>query len=292
MGQLLTLKEMKVGLGLDWYDVDVDFKGNVELPSTTYPHVLYIRSDKLTPKEKIEIRKFVKDSCDDVVIHDVKRINYSTYYYMPKGSHRWDWDTREVNWDHEQFYFQDESEMMLFKLKFSELIVNLTPYDPERPPKHIQEAEHRKKEAEAALAKAQSELTSAKKKLESLNTKSNSFDDDEDDGEDYSELVDEEWDEYDECCIADDEELDEVGNRPKDEDREISDVDETTLEHLIKQAYRWREGDPIFFVDEDGNQFKHKKLERLIRAHVEQRQAEVDLKQMLDHPFGRNRNPW
>lgn len=83
--------------------------------------------DLLNHKErKREIRRWIESKIDDVVIYKEIEKNYRVYY----GEDR-DWDH-----SHERlnlwccFYFEDEESALMFKLRFSEYITNLTDLHP------------------------------------------------------------------------------------------------------------------------------------------------------------------
>lgn len=254
MGRLATLSELTQGLGADWYFTEFE-NGQPVLPSDEFKHDVAINNDTFKQHHGLKniIRKFVTENVTDLVLVDEVTEDY--FHYWSTRGPRYDWDGGHIHWGFHIFYFQEENEAVLFKLRFSEYIAELTPYDPERPPSHIQEAEYRKKEAEQNLATAQERLSKAQVAYKkALANKKN-----------------EEWDEFIEECFE---------------------LEEDDLKKLADQ-FDWEDFDEdgnIFFVNQDsGATFKSPTLSNAIKWKKRVMRETKDLEEHLKDPFSRRR---
>lgn len=161
MARLITISEIKT-LGVDWYFPEFTRESQLKLPAGDFQFVLGINN--VTIKDhaslKVSIRKFVEASVSDDCIINVTNTSYNHYYNT--NNPKYDWDHFNVSWGFHEFYFQNEADMVLFKMQFSEYITPITLYDPNNLPADIQEAEYYKKEAEDHYKKYIEELEEAK----------------------------------------------------------------------------------------------------------------------------------
>lgn len=161
MGQLVTVNQLCQGLGADWYFTEFD--GNrYPVISSTFPFSLAIHNDIIAKSSyennmvlKNRIREWVFDTVTDMVVLDVIRKDYQSYWSETQ-SH-----TERVDWGYHVFYFKVEADAVQFKLAFSEYISDILPYDPKRPITYIQSAEK--------------ELAVAKERLEKLESTADSL---------------------------------------------------------------------------------------------------------------------
>ena len=151
------------------------------LPAGDFQYVLGINNKVIrdTPSHKVSIRKFIESALvDDVLI----KVTYKDYlHYCETYKPKYDWTHYNVTWGFHEFWFQNESDMVMFKMKFSEQISEITPYNPDALPGELQEAEYYKKEAEERLQKYLNELDDAEvlyinKKKETIKKEKMKFD--------------------------------------------------------------------------------------------------------------------
>lgn len=133
MGKLITLDHLVPDP--TWYFPDAYYTWEsrrwiYKWPSEVFPHMISIHSDDLEQHKarKGEIRRWIEANADGTVIYKEIDKKYRIYY----GEQR--------DWDHsyEQpntwccFYFEDEESALMFKLRFSEYIKELTDLHPTR----------------------------------------------------------------------------------------------------------------------------------------------------------------
>lgn len=160
MARLITINEIK-DLGLSWYFPELTDRSQLVLPAGDFQYVLGINNEvfKDTLSHRVSIRKFIESALADNVLINVTQKDYLHYYGTHKS--KYDWDHYNVSWGFHEFWFQNEADMILFKIKFAELISEITPYNPECLPGELQEADYYKKEAEERLKKYIDDLDDA-----------------------------------------------------------------------------------------------------------------------------------
>lgn len=163
MGTLITLKQVHE-LGVSWYFPGLSDNQKITFPVGEYKHQVAILNETLsnTYGLKVDIRKFIQESINCTVIMSVTGRAYRHYYPWSMEKTRWDWDSTIVDWQFTTFNFSNEHDALLFKMRFSEVVRDVTPYDPERPPTELQEAEHECREAERRLQKSKKHLSNMK----------------------------------------------------------------------------------------------------------------------------------
>jgi hypothetical protein len=180
MARLITIDDIKA-IGVNWYFPEYTRDSQLKLPAGDFQFVQGINNEVFRDNISLRstIRKFVEASLSEDLIINVTHTSYNHYYSTNKP--RYDWDHHSVSWGFHEFYFQNEADMILFKMQFSEYITKITPYDPDQPPSDIQEADHCKKEAEEHYLKYIDELKEAKveyldEKKKVIKTKIREFD--------------------------------------------------------------------------------------------------------------------
>lgn len=131
MAQLLTLDNLLPNPS--WYLSDAKYswesrKWIYQWPSALYPYSSAIHKDDflITPDLKIKIRKWIEQNCKTSVITSELDKSYRVYYGPDRT---WDQSyNRENTWV--QFYFDNEEDLLLFKLAFSEYVKPVTDLHP------------------------------------------------------------------------------------------------------------------------------------------------------------------
>lgn len=86
--------------------------------------------------------------------------------------------------------------------------------------------------------------------------------------------------------------LSELYENTNDKDnKQIQPLTQEIIDHLVETAARWREDDPILFVDEEGTKFTHSRLERYIRMLYRLRKEQERFEGFRTKPF-RTGNPY
>jgi hypothetical protein len=144
MGQLVTIDELKEGLGLSWYFTEFNSHKRPVFPNSAFLYSVAINSKILQryPGEdnyslKHEIRKWVTRNCSDIVVIELLQKEYQSYYSWGSQRHS---DHQNISWGYHVFHFELEAEAVMFKLTFSEHTSEVLPYDPENVPCIIQSA--------------------------------------------------------------------------------------------------------------------------------------------------------
>lgn len=146
MGKLLTISRLK-GPDNDlavWYFKDAYYNPystgqtyDFKWPSDDFPHFVAIHADDLD-LHRADIRKWIEQSTDSTVIFSTVDRSYRVY---------WSSDIKKRNWEHTSeirnvwalFYFDDTETALSFKLRFSNLVREVSD---DHPTKHHGERFH------------------------------------------------------------------------------------------------------------------------------------------------------
>lgn len=117
---------------LNWYVRNVNFGRDgqhAKFPNAEFPRMLAIHTDHLkTSGIWIRIRKFVEQSLGDAVLIDyISR----SYWYEYGGQNPWDHNGYSIDNDWYRFWFESETDMVLFNLQFRDLIQPISAEHPD-----------------------------------------------------------------------------------------------------------------------------------------------------------------
>lgn len=140
MGRLITKDSMDMDPTFYFEDTCwVNGKWMYKWPNPSFPYQLAIHSDDMEEnKIRIEIRKWIENNLQDIVIfHSIDK-SYRVFFnskYEIIGRDRHadgvDWDKgRDISNIWCIFYFEDEHSATMFKLKFSDIIQKITEKHP------------------------------------------------------------------------------------------------------------------------------------------------------------------
>lgn len=267
MGRLVTPNELS-NLGLSWYFPEYTDNMRLKLPAGDYQHMVAIQKGTLreTPSLKVDARKFIEESISCLVIHTECGRNYKHFYpWSMKDRPRYDWDSTEVEWTFVAFWFDNEPDALMFKMRFSEHVSPVTEYDPARPPSHLQEAEWEAAQAEKDLAKAKKKLETAKAKYDYDNERASK----------YKTLEDNDFDDDDEYISA------------LDKYEEELDIKEEIFNILCDNFDDDIDEDLIYEDANTGKTFKCLELDAAIRKKKTLERAQAVLQDIVKTPFKR-----
>ena len=112
-----------------WFDYTNNGSYKYSWPNPSFPFHASIHYDDLEDnKIKIEIRKWIELNIQDTVILDYIDKSYRKYY---GESHDWH-SSYEVSNKWMVFYFEDEHSALAFRLRFSNLITEVTNKHPKK----------------------------------------------------------------------------------------------------------------------------------------------------------------
>jgi len=111
MGTLTTKKIIKEGIGAEWYAANK----LAYLPCPEFPHEVAFDRKVLekNPSLHMTIRKFVEKQLEGTVIIDYLSLTY--YYEYERFANGY-----QIHHGYDQFFFESESDAILFKLQFAE----------------------------------------------------------------------------------------------------------------------------------------------------------------------------
>jgi hypothetical protein len=116
MGTITTTKAIKESIGGEWYAAN-----NLNsLPCPEFPHEVAFDRKVLEkhPDLRKTIRKFVEKQLGDTVIVSYMSLTY--YYEYQRFSNGY-----QIHHGYDQFFFESESDAILFKLQFAEHVTNV-----------------------------------------------------------------------------------------------------------------------------------------------------------------------
>lgn len=136
MGRLITLNEISGvedhGINASWYFDDAfrvysTSKYKINWPNISYPSCIAIHETKLYNNSvKIEIRKWIENTLSDTVILYPINKSYRRYYGEPGDFE----ESSMISNIWQGFYFDNEHSATLFKLRFSDIVSEVTDYHP------------------------------------------------------------------------------------------------------------------------------------------------------------------
>jgi hypothetical protein len=132
MGKLLSLDEDKIDP--QWYFKDAYWSGTrqryvFKWPSDDFPFILYIHDENINNSRRIEIRKYIEEMSSGTVFYELVRKDYRKFYGEESDwSKSYEVDNRWI-----MFAFENEEDLLSFKLKFPYSTMNATAHNPKYP---------------------------------------------------------------------------------------------------------------------------------------------------------------
>jgi len=104
-------------------------------PNPSFPYMVTIPSDRIndTSGLRIDIRRWIERHITDTVI--MKQVDKSYRFYYGTDKDHWRYSEQYYtmsNWWY-TFSFEDEHSALAFKLRFSDLVKDMTDYHPDHP---------------------------------------------------------------------------------------------------------------------------------------------------------------